>query len=235
MTQVIFSTGDKGGTGKSTTARFIVELLLGEGKKVQLIDCDPNNPDLIGVFGARESVLAIDVRHQANVDELFQIIEGDTENTTFVLDMPAGAGEYLSAEADFFAALFDNENINLDIVWSLNTDKTGVVQLKANHEAFAELGARYTVVKNGFYAQQDNREDPFAHWNGSAIKKTLEKTGRLHEVELPGIRKELMEGLGRRALKAEVVDRAEGVPSFLSARWAPIYKKLANEFSHLTS
>src|SRR5690554_1271646 len=163
MTQVIISTGDKGGAGKSTSARQIGEVLLSEGKKVQFIDCDSANPDTLGAFFGRTKAdpLAVDVRNPNSIDGLLTMIHGADKETVFVMDMPAGAGEYLAKEAEAFGFLFDPENeITLDVIWTLNTQETGVSRLTDLADAFEEIPARYTVVKNLFYATNSDKSDP---------------------------------------------------------------------------
>lgn len=233
MTQVIISTGDKGGAGKSMAARMVGELLLAGEKKVHFIDCDPANPDTLDVFIDRGcEAVGIDVRNPNNVDGLFEMIFNADPDTIFVMDMPAGAGEHLAKEAEVFQALFAEEGISCDVVWTINTQKTGVRQLEAMVDAFEGIPARYTIVKNHFYAKDDPRNDPFEIWHKSSIRETLLEN-ELFEANIPNIRSQILLALGNHSL-ADVVERkAEGVDTITSVRWGGIYRDIKKDFKHL--
>lgn len=235
MTHVIISTGDKGGAGKSMAARMVGELLLSEEKPVRFIDCDPANPDTLDVFiDQGRHAVALDVRDANNIDALFETIYNADPETIFVMDMPAGAGEYLAKEAEVFQALFAEDHIACDVVWTINTQKTGVKQLENMVEAFSDIPARYTVVKNHFYAKDDPRNDPFEIWHKSKIRKEL-LTRDLSEASIPNIRSQILLALGSNSL-ADVVERkADGVDTITSVRWAGIFKEIKADFNHLAN
>jgi hypothetical protein len=235
MIQVIISTGDKGGAGKSMAARMIGELMLAEGKDVRFIDCDPANPDTLDVFIDRGcSAVAMDVRNPNSVDQLFETIFNAYNETVFVMDMPAGAGEYLAKEAEVFRALFEEENITCDVVWTINTQKSGVRQLENMAEAFNGIAARYTVVKNHFYAKDDPRNDPFEIWHKSDIRSALLKN-ELFEANIPNIRSQILLALGGNSLADVVKRKAEGVDTITSVRWGGIFKDIKLDFDHLVN
>lgn len=233
MPKVIMSTGDKGGTGKSFTARFVAEVLLGNQHKLTLIDCDANNPDLITVFSKRHPVESIDVRNAISIDHLFRTIDAADADATFLLDMPAGAGEYLAREADILTELFNTPTIELHVLWSLNTDKVGILQLKSMTEAFADADAHYTVVKNGFFTAADGHTNPFHIWDASNIRKNLKEREILTEVTLPIIRKELMTDLGYLSLYDDMVHNSGKADRLTSLRWAKYYKHFSEAFGHI--
>jgi len=146
--------------------------------------------------------------------------------------MPAGAGEHLAKEAEIFQALFAEQDITCEIVWTINTQKTGIKQLENMVEAFSDIPARYTVVRNQFYAKDDPRNDPFELWHKSAIRTKLKKAD-LHESTIPNIRSQLLMALGSSNLSDVVARKAEGVDVVTSVRWEGLFKQIKTDFNHL--
>jgi hypothetical protein len=180
------------------------------------------------------SAVAMDVRNPNSVDQLFETIFNAYNETVFVMDMPAGAGEYLAKEAEVFRALFEEENITCDVVWTINTQKSGVRQLENMAEAFNGIAARYTVVKNHFYAKDDPRNDPFEIWHKSDIRSALLKN-ELFEANIPNIRSQILLALGGNSLADVVKRKAEGVDTITSVRWGGIFKDIKLDFDHLVN
>lgn len=233
MTQIIISTGDKGGAGKTMSARMIGEVLHAAHKKPQFIDCDMANSDTLATFSEQGCpVTSLDVRDPNSVDRMAQAVFEADDDAIFILDMPAGAGEYLAKEAEMFQALAEEKNnLQIDIVWTLNIDQRGIDQLADTISAFEGIPTTYTVVKNGYHAQDDNRPDPFVLWHDSPIRKKLLKQGILTESELVNIRVQILHGLGNRPI-SKVINSEVDMDFFTRARWQKLFKKIQSNFSH---
>jgi len=231
---MIISTGDKGGAGKTMTARMIGEVLHSAGLAPHFIDCDMANSDTLATFSEQGCpVSSIDVRDPGAIDRLMQAVFDADDNAIFVLDMPAGAGEYLAKEAEMFQMLVaEKENLTLDIVWTLNIDQRGIDQLGDTLAAFDGIPANFTVVKNHYHAQDDNRPDPFTLWHSAPIRKKLQKAGNLTESELPNIRVQVLHGLGNNPIHKALNKEIE-MDFMTRARWSGLFKQIKGNFSHL--
>lgn len=229
MKTVIMSTGDKGGAGKSMSARLIGEYL-SEERPGDLIffDGDSANPDLETVFEGRESVFLFSPRDSESVDRLIDSIFSAPDGATVLIDMPAGAGEHLKNEVAMFSAIFAEPEIQCEIVWTMNTDETGIIQLGYMMAAFDGVPARYTVVKNRFYG------DDFARWENSSVrKKLLKENPETKEVFIPKIEKRILESVGKKSFSKAVRREYSEITFATSHRLASDYRNAKESFAHL--
>lgn len=234
MAHIIISTGDKGGAGKTMSARLVAEMLAGAGRGLKIIDCDHSNPDLLAAFLDRDyECFGFDVRDANETDNLFKTIVGADPETVFVVDMPAGAGEYLANEAEMFQLLSAEPGMSFDIIWTLNTQETGVRQLERLFKSFENIPARYTIAKNLFYAEDEAREDPFELWHGSAIRKKIAKSNTMFETTLPAIRSQLKMEVEGRSISDVINRKIPEVNIVDSMRWGGIMKEVEKGFDHL--
>lgn len=231
MKKVIMSTGDKGGAGKSMTARLIGEILT-ETRPGNLLffDGDSANPDLEAIFENREKVFMFSPRDSESIDRLIDSIFSAPEGAVILMDMPAGAGEHLKNEVEMFSAIFAEPGIDCEIIWTMNTDETGIIQLGYMMTAFEDVPARYTVVKNQFYGED------FSRWERSSVrKKLMEKSPETKEVFIPKIEKRILETVGNLSFEKAVKREYKDVSFSASHRLAGDYKKAKLAFDHLVS
>lgn len=229
MKKVIMSTGDKGGAGKSMTARLIGEILTEERPgDLLFFDGDSANPDLESIFEDRESVFLFSPRDSESIDRLIDSIFSAPDGAVILLDMPAGAGEHLKNEVDMFSAIFAEPGIDCEIVWTMNTDETGIIQLGYMMAAFEDVPARYTIVKNQFYGED------FSRWEGSSVRKNLlKKHPETKEAFIPKIEKRILEAVGNLSFEKAIKREYKDVSFSTSHRLSGDYKKAKSAFNHL--
>lgn len=232
---VIMSSGDKGGAGKSTSARLIGEVLSSHDQfknRLVLFDGDSANPDLVNVFGARDGMTTgmFSPTNPADINHLADSIFSAAPGTVILLDMPAGAGQHIKEDSEMFQALFSQPDIEFHMVWTLNTGAVGVEQLNRMADVFQDVPVKWTVVKNLFYGEPDS----FIHWDSSATKKRLEKTeGGLVTTTIPKMADDSLKALGSASFSEAAANKDPNVPFSARLRAGGYLKKAADAFDHL--
>jgi len=235
---VIMSTGDKGGAGKSTTARLIGEILCGnEAIKERPLICadgDTANPDLITAFLGRPGIesMGFSPSKTEDINTLVEKIFTAPEDAVILLDMPAGAGEHIQEESDMFQAIFSQPDINVHMVWTLNTGAPGVRQLHRMAEVFEGVPVKWTVVKNLFYS--NNNPDAFPHFEQSEVKNKLAKTeGGLTVTNMKSMDDKSLKALANHSFSDAAANQIKEVPFYARVRAASFLKDARDSFKHL--
>src|ERR1044071_1121135 len=87
MPTILFTAGAKGGTGKSTAARFLITYLRGHGADPLLLDLDDENRTLSRFF---PEALQVEIKKKSSHDVLVErALHGDS---LIIADLKAGTG-----------------------------------------------------------------------------------------------------------------------------------------------
>src|SRR5881296_2318390 len=90
MPDILFTAGAKGGTGKSTAARFLITYLRDRGADPVLLDLDDENRTLSRFF---PEALQVEIKKRSSHDILVERALGDS--SLIVADLKAGTGREL--------------------------------------------------------------------------------------------------------------------------------------------
>jgi len=181
--RLLVITGDKGGTGKSTFARVLVDTLLQQGVPLVAFDSDKRNAQLYRFYNqAFESgVVRIDLATRGGADVLINQLEAEQE--VILIDLPAGAGESFERfeqEMDLIQTAQDM-GYRLAVVSVINRVKDCVNSLRTLLEYCGD-GVDYVLVKNLFFGTPES----FQRFDESKTKALfLERQGVI--IHLPDL------------------------------------------------
>ncbi|HEY9828801.1 MAG TPA: division plane positioning ATPase MipZ [Stenomitos sp.] len=146
---LILVTGDKGGTGKSTFARGLLDVLTHHGVKVAAYDGDRRNAQLFRHYRSLEGgVTQLDVMETGGSDRLLDDMESEVAPVMLV-DLPAGAGaalEEFEKETGFLEGATEL-GYQVSLVSVLSPVRDSVNALRVLMEEMGEQAA-YVAVKN---------------------------------------------------------------------------------------
>jgi hypothetical protein len=143
MSNIIFTAGAKGGTGKSTAMRYLVTYLRDQGLNPTLLDLDDENRTLSRFF---PEAVHIEIKKKASHDILVEkALEGDC---LILADLKAGTGrEVLDWWLDVPFDELHKRDVSFICLASI-TSSPDSVQSFLNWVAALQDSARYIVFKN---------------------------------------------------------------------------------------
>ncbi len=162
--RLILVSGQKGGVGKSTFARILLDSLRRRGRSVAAFDGDGAVGHLLQYYGEKQNdqlvlsqnpllgVDGYDLRHRRDRERLLESLHMDA--SVLLHDLPAGALSSITEAVDVTGqsamALVDaakQMGYATTVVIVINTDKASAQAVGTTIKAFGDK-ARYVVVKN---------------------------------------------------------------------------------------
>jgi hypothetical protein len=201
MANIIFTAGAKGGTGKSTAARFLITYLRGHGADPLLLDLDDENRTLSRFF---PEAIQIEIKKKSSHDVL---IEKSLNGTSLIVaDLKAGTGrEVLDWWLDVPFEELNSLDLSFVCVASV-TSSPDSVQSFLNWVAALRDHVTYVVFRN----LKDG--DFLSDYDGSNEALSFRRKFCPHHVLLPRLDDEYVTELERLNLTiAEVLDSANGM------------------------
>ena len=155
---IFYVGGEKGGVGKSTIAKTLVEWLAdkcGETKTVHVIETDDTNPDVGRVYNGKIPVdTAILDESAKGWLHMAEILETST-NTLFVINSAARSGAGIRKNGENLVAVLESGELAYDFVtlWPMNRQKDSVTLLEdfLDHITY---GAVYPI-RNKYFGDPD--------------------------------------------------------------------------------
>jgi hypothetical protein len=155
LKRVIWITGGKGGTGKSTFARGLLHILRAAGIEVAPFDGDPDNSQLYRHYkNTGKGVTRIAIRERGGADDVISEME-EVGTSVILIDVPAGGGNVLvglEEEVGFLSALSEI-GYGLTMVTLLSRVKDSVNQLKLALDITQDYDVAHVAVKNLYYGE----------------------------------------------------------------------------------
>ena len=182
--KIILIHGDKGGCGKSLVASVLLDDFLGNRDAVIAIESDTRTPDIYRRFRDHLQVEKIDLKDLTGWMDFGRLLE-ENPGKEFVVNLPAGVGEFFAEEGDSIAQVLAAMGRDLAIYWPINRLADGLISLSGFlKNPLAEMALEtggLVVVKNGFFGT----EKQFGRWDGSNVKKELSGRPGFRETYLP--------------------------------------------------
>ncbi|KAB8333821.1 chromosome partitioning protein ParA [Scytonema tolypothrichoides VB-61278] len=181
--RLVIVTGDKGGVGKSTFARGLLQLYINKDLVCLAYEADQRNPQLERHYVDKYKPLIryIDIFRKGEADKLLIDIEKEKQFSLFLLDLPAQSGGFFEnyvKELTFFEMLKD-VNCRVTMVSVISRVQDSVNVLEKLHELCKDQ-VDYVVVKNLFHGESEK----FERYNDSKIRKDMLSKG-LVEIMMP--------------------------------------------------
>ncbi|MBW4456332.1 MAG: hypothetical protein KME55_28570 [Nostoc indistinguendum CM1-VF10] len=184
--RLVIVTGDKGGVGKSTFARGLVQTYLDKGQRFIGFDADSSNSQLLRFYGQHCHIEPLDIFKTGNIDQFFDEMKtkanpkvgGDGEiiqpESLFLLELPPQSRRILRKfveEMTFLETAEKHYNIRVTMVVVISRVIDSINQLIDLH-SFCGNQVDYIVVKNLFFGEPDE----FTRYkNSPEVEKIKEK------------------------------------------------------------
>ena len=171
-------TGDKGGVGKSFTARAIVDFLEDTNQSFKAFDTDRTNATLFRFYP--DHVHCIDVEQPADLDRF--LTELSESNSTYLMDCAARTLDSMLKwikDIDLFS-IREELGIKITLVFLLGPEKDCVQILSDIVNEFGS-NVNYLIVKNL------SRGKNFDIYDQSTLRKKLIKELNAREFDLPSL------------------------------------------------
>lgn len=184
MKRVIWVSGGKGGVGKSTFARGLLDILSAAGVKVKAVDGDPSNAQLFRYYhGVGEGVQCVDLDQQGEADILLNQMEVNKADV-FLVDVAAGGSQaLLDLEGDIgLISEAMDMGYRFTVVSVMSRIKDSVNLLKASLEMTADFDVQHVAVKNLYFGEGDR----FRLFDGSKTEARLLECGGV-VIEMPDL------------------------------------------------
>ena len=175
MKRVIWVTGGKGGTGKSTFARGALDTLLTSGVNVRAFDGDAENPQLYRYYqGMGNGVVRTRLAERDGGDDILQAMEEEKPDV-ILADVAAGGSQILMRLQDDSLFLSSAREMDYDfiIVSVISPIKDSVNMLKETMDSTEGHFVQHVAVKNLKFG----RDDAFELVDSSRTKERFEKAG----------------------------------------------------------
>ncbi|NEU83115.1 hypothetical protein [Nostoc sp. UIC 10630] len=198
--RLVIVTGDKGGVGKSTFARGLVQTYLDKGQRFIGFDADSSNSQLLRFYGRHCHIEPLDIFKTGNIDQFFDEMKtkanpkvgGDGEiiqpESLFLLELPPQSRRILRKfveEMTFLETAEKHYNIRVTMVVVISRVIDSINQLIDLH-SFCGNQVDYIVVKNLFFGEPDE----FTRYKNSPevekIKEQLKaQKGPFFDIKMP--------------------------------------------------
>lgn len=172
---VIWVTGGKGGTGKSTFARGVLEALLAARFRVIAVDGDPENAQLHRYYKTMgDGVIRTELAKRNGGDAILEAME-EYEPEVILVDVAAGGSQILMRLQDESLFLSDAREMGYDftIASVVSPIKDSVNMLKMAMDTTEGHSVRHVAVKNLNFGT----EDEFELFESSKTKQRFEEAG----------------------------------------------------------
>jgi energy-coupling factor transporter ATP-binding protein EcfA2 len=174
--KLVIVTGDKGGTGKSTLSRGLVDIANHRGVSYVAYDSDKRNSQLYRHYqNTGGGISRLDFSTEDGADNL--IVQMDTGTSQLIIvDLPAGGGELLEKYNLQLGLLSEAQDMGYDItivsVMSRVKDSVNALRLLMD---FTGDAAKHLAIKNLYWGT----EDKFSLFDQSKVKQRLLDDGGL--------------------------------------------------------
>jgi hypothetical protein len=177
MSRLILVHGDKGGVGKSTLSRAVLDYLYRKMRVPVVYDADSRNSQVYRFYKDTLPVNQLNLRIPGAFDKILDKLaecKKTVDKYSVFMDLPAQAGNDIEEalfEMRFVDALKSIQSrVTLLFVIGRSLDSVNALQIAA--DAFKD-SADYVIVKNRFFGEPDH----YSIYDSSSIRQSLLKNG----------------------------------------------------------
>ena len=202
--RLVIVDGGKGGVGKSMWTRGFLQTCIDEKRRIEAVDADNSNPDLLRYYGENGEycqIQQLNIFKDGSIDRFFDQVkrmmepELDTYNqlpppeSLFLLELPPQSRQIFKRfiEQEFLETAANDYDIRVTMVVVISRVSDSVKQL-IDLYSFCGNKVDYIVVRNLFYGE----ESEFSRYSNSSIvqeiKQELLKAGiPLFDITMPDL------------------------------------------------
>ncbi|MBW4558061.1 MAG: chromosome partitioning protein ParA [Trichormus sp. ATA11-4-KO1] len=197
--RLVIVTGDKGGVGKSTFARGLLQTYLDTQQQFVAFDADTSNPQIKRFYEKECTVLPLDIfkRGQADIflDRLKNLIDppkqegqenAEPGKSLFLLELPPQSIQFFRSfeyEMGFFEMVGKDLDLRVTMAAVINRTKDSVNQLSHLRD-FCGNNVDYVVIKNLFFGDEESFE---RYDNSSLVTELKELKAPIPEIYMPDL------------------------------------------------
>jgi hypothetical protein len=193
MSEILISSGDKGGTGKSMVSAVAVDRKLSAGESVALLEGDEGQPDIALRF-ARHTLVQLGAvnLNRAGDSETAVTLFGEwieQQSHDVIVNLPSAAGDTLDNLADVIVGVCRDLGHNVQVAYSLGMHRTSSDGLRKSL-AHGLMGAVPATNRLVVYPEFLGRAAAF-DWSKTPDRVTyLSEGGR--ETVMPALRPDVL-------------------------------------------
>lgn len=202
-TRLILVTGDKGGVGKTTTARVIADYMEQGNSNLAFFDTDKTNATFRRFIG--EKCKLLDPDKQGSLDELIDEVVDLPKGTQVLIDCAARSLDSILDWMDQieFETVLTDSKLDLAIIFVLGSDKDSLQILSDLHDDMDsfEINPQYFIVKNY------GRSGDYSQYETSKIREKL-KAKKALEICIPSLLERTTLAMDKNNLRFNELDSA---------------------------
>ncbi|MBE9052766.1 hypothetical protein IQ243_20525 [Nostocales cyanobacterium LEGE 11386] len=201
--RLVIVTGDKGGVGKSTFARGLLQCYIDEQQDFLAFDADTSNPQINRFYGSECTIEPVNIFKRGQTDLFLQGLrkhifptvnneEGErliSPKSLFLLELPPQSSNILKdlvKEMYLFDTVKNSYDMRVTMVVVISRTLDSVNQF-VNLYDYCQNNVDYIVVKNRFFGE----EDEFHRYDNSQAIKTIkadaENSKYIREISMPDL------------------------------------------------
>lgn len=182
----IISDGGKGGVGKSTTSRCLVDYLYSRGRPVAVLDADTSNADVERMFNTYAPCRRVDLSTEEGWMGVVDFV-AEHQGHSIVLNTPAGIGKHVKANLSMlYNYLNETESgvphAHLVHAWTFDIVPDSLSLFSQANADYGQFFARTIMVRNMFRGTPES----FLFFNESQLPRQISKSGGII-VDMPAL------------------------------------------------
>ena len=173
MPKIIFVHGERGGVGKSTAAKAIMEARFESNIPFIGIDADFSNVDVYHYFSKEksytETIVQLDLTDYDGWVDLYSLMF-DHKNLDFIVALPAQIEFRINKNLEDFSGVLKELDYDLNVVFMISRDLDCVSHINNMFESYGAIINKLLIVKNGHCGGVNAK---FTNWNDSKLRTKL--------------------------------------------------------------
>lgn len=170
---ILWIGGSKGGVGKSLVAMAALDLLLGRGDRVTLVETDTSNPDVWKAYGEHVPSALVDLDDREGWIELLNLCHAEPD-TALLINTAARNAEGVKSHGPLLRDALDELRRRLVTLWVINRQRDSLVLLRAYMDVMpAAANHAVHVLRNGYFGDGEK----FQLYNNAKLRKAVESAG----------------------------------------------------------
>lgn len=194
--RIVLVHADKGGCGKSTVSRALIDHFIRSNVAVDAYDSDKRNPDLSRFYDKKVPITLIDLPSKTAFDTLLDKLS--TRQNNALVDLAAGAGDALNAlvKGDIqLAGALQDLDAQLTIVFVLSRSRSSLAALRQALTDFESVSANWVIVRNTYFGEAEK----FVRFANSNTRAEAQARGAI-EIDMPELLDDLFDELDQASM-----------------------------------